>query len=252
MDALSLYWLLALTTMPPLVPNSALLVTAGVLASRGALELPVVLLVVAGSATLGDLAMHLVARRFGGPVRSWMLRRTWRRALLEWASSQMERHGVPFVATVCFLPGGRIVGALASGVVRYPVRRYLAGTGIAEAVWAAYSVGLGYIGSVATEDTLHAIGIGVGVSAVMAAAGASAQWAARRCGARRALRDLDNKERDVGVSAVSGDAGDRVAPVQPGDEPAEVRARPGGVRKGAPEEMPGRTAREAGTRCTLW
>ncbi|MGG7573702.1 DedA family protein [Streptomyces sirii] len=74
MDVLALYGLLVLTTLPPLVPNSALLVSAGVLASRGELFLPQVLLVVAGSAVLGDLLMYLAARRFGEPVRAWMRR----------------------------------------------------------------------------------------------------------------------------------------------------------------------------------
>ena len=52
------YALLAATTAPPLVPNSVLLVTGGVMAAEGHLNLALVLLVVAGSAVLGDLAMH--------------------------------------------------------------------------------------------------------------------------------------------------------------------------------------------------
>ncbi|MFI0260021.1 DedA family protein [Streptomyces sp. NPDC017056] len=252
MDALSLYWLLALTTMPPLVPNSALLVTAGVLASRGTLDLPAVLLAVAGGAILGDLLMHLVARRFGGPVRSWMLRRTRRRALLEWASSHMERHGVPFVAAVRFLPGGRIVGALSSGVVRYPVRRYLVGTGTAESVWAAYSVGLGYLGSAATGNTWYAIGVGVGVSVLMAAAGASAQWAARRYAARRALRNLDIEERDLGVAGRSAGERDRVSCERADGPSAGASGRSDGVPEGVLDGVPGQAVGEAGARCALW
>ncbi|WP_275464604.1 hypothetical protein [Streptomyces noursei] len=67
---LALYGLLALTTLPPLVPNSALLVSTGVLASEGRVALPLVLVVVAGSALLGDVLMYLAARRFGRPVRA--------------------------------------------------------------------------------------------------------------------------------------------------------------------------------------
>ncbi|MET9293987.1 VTT domain-containing protein [Streptomyces sp. NPDC003077] len=179
MDALSLYGLLALTTAPPLVPNSALLVTAGVLASQGGAHISLVLLIVAGSALLGDLLMHVAARRFGGPVRAWMLRRARRRALLEWTSAQIQRYGLPFVVAVRFLPSGRIVGALASGVVRYSLRRYALGAGIAEAVWAAYSVGLGYLGTAAVADTLFATLVGVGVSVLVATVGAAAQWVVR-------------------------------------------------------------------------
>ncbi|WP_329151067.1 DedA family protein [Streptomyces sp. NBC_01456] len=180
MDVLALYGLLVLTTLPPLVPNSALLVTAGVLASRGQAFLPLVLVVVAGSALVGDLLMYLAARRFGGPVRSWMRRNPRRRALLEWTSGRIQRYGLPFVIAVRFLPSGRIVGALASGVLRYPLRKYALGAGIAEASWVTYSVGLGYLGSAAAGRPLYAAGIGFGVSCAVAAVGAAIQWAARR------------------------------------------------------------------------
>ncbi|MFI2258629.1 DedA family protein [Streptomyces tubercidicus] len=185
MDVLALYGLLVLSTLPPLVPNSALLVTAGVLASRGELFLPVILLIVGSGALLGDLLMYLAARRFGGPVRAWMRRSPRRRALLEWTSGRIQRYGLPFVIGVRFLPSGRIVGALACGVLRYPPRKYALGAGIAEATWATYSVGLGYLGSATTGRPLHAAAIGFGVSCAVAAVGAAIQWAARR----RALRD---------------------------------------------------------------
>ncbi|MGY4985269.1 DedA family protein [Streptomyces nigrescens] len=185
MDVLAFYGLLVLTTLPPLVPNSALLVSAGVLASRGELFLPLILLTVAGSALTGDLLMYLAARRFGGPVRAWMRRKPRRRALLEWTSGRIQRYGLPFVIAVRFLPSGRIAGALASGVLRYPLRKYVLGAGIAEATWATYSVGLGYLGSATTGRPLHAAAIGFGVSCAVATIGAAIQWAARR----RALRE---------------------------------------------------------------
>ncbi|MGW7488514.1 DedA family protein [Streptomyces sp. NPDC054786] len=185
MDVLALYGLLVLTTLPPLIPNSALLVSVGVLASRGDLFLPLILLIVGGSALLGDLLMYLAARRFGEPVRNWMRRNPRRRALLEWTSHHIQRYGLPFVIAVRFLPSGRIAGALASGVLRYPLRKYALGAAIAEATWATYSVGLGYVGSATTGRPLYAAGIGFGVSCAVAAVGATIQWAARR----RTLRE---------------------------------------------------------------
>ncbi|MGG2462953.1 DedA family protein [Streptomyces sp. RGM 3693] len=183
---LALYGLLALTTLPPLVPNSALLASAGVLASEGRVALPLALVIVAGSAFLGDLLMYLAARRFGGPARAWMLRRPRRRAALEWTARRIRRYGVPFLIAVRFLPSGRIVGPLASGVLRYPPRKYLIGAGLAESLWAAYSIGLGYLGSAAAGNPLYAagIGIGIGVSVLVAAIGTVVQWGTRR----RALR----------------------------------------------------------------
>ncbi|MFJ8671482.1 DedA family protein [Streptomyces sp. NPDC093589] len=214
MDAFALYGLLALTTLPPLVPNSAVLVTAGVLASQGHAFLPLILLTVAGSATLGDVLMFLAARRFGGPVRAWMRRRPRRRALLEWTSQRIQRYGLPFVIAVRFLPSGRIAGALASGVLHYPLRKYVIGAGVAEALWATYSVGLGYLGSAAAGDPLYAAGIGVGVSCAVAAVGTAIQWTARR----RSLRvpaDGNGGEGEASGRGGDGEGGAR------GDNPVK-------------------------------
>ncbi|WP_327702916.1 VTT domain-containing protein [Streptomyces decoyicus] len=203
MDVLALYGLLVLTTLPPLVPNSALLVTTGVLAARGEVFLPLILLIVGGSALLGDLLMYLAARRFGEPVRAWMRRNPRREALLEWTSRRIQRYGLPFVIAIRFLPSGRIAGALASGVLRYPVRKYVLGAGIAEATWATYSVGLGYLGSATTGRPLYAAGIGFGVSCAVAAVGAAIQWAARR----RTLRE-PSEESGEGESGGASKGGD--------------------------------------------
>lgn len=128
--------------------------------------------------------MYLAARRFGRPVRAWMLRRPSRRAALAWTSRRIRRHGVPFMIPVRFLPGGRIAGALASGVLHYPLRKYLIGAGLAESLCATYSVGLGYLGSAAAGNPFCAAVIGIGVSVLVAAAGTAVQWVVHR----RALR----------------------------------------------------------------
>ncbi|EOT06088.1 DedA family protein [Streptomyces noursei] len=205
---LALYGLLALTTLPPLVPNSALLVSTGVLASEGRVALPFVLVVVAGSALLGDVLMYLAARRFGRPVRAWMLRRPSRRAALAWTSRRIRSHGVPFMIAVRFLPSGRIAGALACGVLHYPLRKYLIGAGLAESLWATYSVGLGYLGSAAAGNPFYAAAIGIGVSALVAAAGAAVQWvvhrrALRARAARRAPGNPPRTDREEGGDQAS-------------------------------------------------
>lgn len=174
------YAVLAATTAPPLVPNAALLVTGGVLAAQGRLSIAAVLLVVAGSALAGDLLIHRAGRAVSGRVLNRLYRRPRRRALLEWASVRIQRHGVPFVIAVRFLPSGRVVGGLAAGIVRYPARRYLIGAGVAEAVWATYSVGLGYFGGRAVSNSLYAVGLGLGVSLAVAGIGSLVQTVSGR------------------------------------------------------------------------
>ncbi|MDX2643094.1 VTT domain-containing protein [Streptomyces sp. PA03-1a] len=174
------YAVLAATTAPPLVPNAALLVTGGVLAAQGRLDIALVLLVVAGSALLGDLLIHRTGRAVSGRVLTRLYRRPRRRALLEWASVRIQRHGIPFVIGVRFLPSGRVVGGLSAGIVRYPARRYLIGAGVAEAVWATYSVGLGYFGGLAMSNSLYAVALGLGVSLAVAGIGSVAQMLSGR------------------------------------------------------------------------
>ncbi|WP_329132160.1 VTT domain-containing protein [Streptomyces sp. NBC_01476] len=173
------YALLAATTAPPLVPNSVLLVTGGVMAAEGHLNLALVLLVVAGSALVGDLLIHRAGRAVSGRVLSRMRRKPRQAALLNWAALRIQRHGVPFVIAVRFLPSGRVIGGVAAGVVQYPARRYAIGAGVAETVWATYSVGAGYFSGRAASNDFYALTLGLGISVLVAAAGTAAQWISR-------------------------------------------------------------------------
>ena len=170
------YALLAATTAPPLVLNAVLLVTGGVLAAQGRLDLALVLLVVAGSAVMGDLLIHRTGRALSGRVLARMSRRPRQAALLDWAAHRIQRYGVPFVIAVRFLPSGRVIGGLAAGVVRYPARRYAIGAGVAELVWASYSVGAGYFSGRAASNSLSALTLGLGISLLVAGIGTVYQW----------------------------------------------------------------------------
>jgi membrane protein DedA with SNARE-associated domain len=180
-DSLPLaYAVLWATTMPPLVPNSAILVTGGVLAAHGDLNIAAVLAVVALSAVCGDMLIHRGGAAMSGRVLHRFYRRPRRRALMEWASARLERHGVPFVIGCRFLPSGRVFGGLAAGVMGFPARRYLLGAATAETVWATYSVGIGYFGGQMISNSLYAVAIGITVSTAVAGLGGVAQWVTRR------------------------------------------------------------------------
>ncbi|MDF4250783.1 VTT domain-containing protein [Streptomyces sp. WMMB303] len=168
-----------LTTLPPLVPNSALIAAAGALAAAGRIPLPLLLLTVAGSALAGDALMYGLGRRTGARLRR-RLSRGRRRAALEWTQQRVGRYGVPFVIAVRFLPSGRVIGGLATGAVGYPVRRFLLGSGLAELLWAVYSVGVGYWGGRALAGTLSGALVGIGASAVLAGAAGVVQRLLRR------------------------------------------------------------------------
>ncbi|WP_059013292.1 DedA family protein [Streptomyces specialis] len=177
--ALWMYVLLALTTAPPLVPNAALIASAGALAEAGELSLGLVLLVVAVSALAGDAAVYGIGRLAGGRVVRWLTRTSRREAVLAWTSGRFRTHGVPFVVGVRFLPSGRLVGGLTAAVVRFGSGRYLLGAGLAEIVWASYSVALGYWGGSALGGTWSALLVGLGVSLLVAGVAQLASRAGR-------------------------------------------------------------------------
>ncbi|MEV1009647.1 VTT domain-containing protein [Streptomyces sp. NPDC049881] len=167
--ALWMYVLLALTTAPPLVPNAALIASAGALAQSGDMSLPMVLFVVAGSALAGDAIIYGCGLLGSRRALRWLHRTPRRSAALEWTASRMHAYGLPFVIGVRFVPSGRVVGGLTAAVVGYPARRYLLGAGIAELIWASYSVGIGYWGGSALGGAWPSLFIGTGVSLVVAA-----------------------------------------------------------------------------------
>ncbi|WNI15609.1 DedA family protein [Actinacidiphila sp. ITFR-21] len=240
------YWayaLLAVTTAPPLVPNAVLLVTGGVMAAEGRLNLALVLLVVAGSAVMGDLLIHRAGHAVSGRVLRRMKRRPRQAALLRWAAVRIQRHGVPFVIGIRFLPSGRVIGGLAAGIVRYPARRYAVGAGVAEAVWASYSVGAGYFSGRAASNDFYALSLGVGVSVLVGAAGTVAQWTSR-ARERRLLRGPGGFVRPSAVVAASlaGESGTVAVPMPtpPASNGATVASVPpdGGPKIGPPSASP--------------
>lgn len=166
--ALWIYFVLALGTVPPLVPNSAAIASAGALAAAGELDLALVLAVVAGSALAGDALIYAAGRLARGRTLAWLTRSSRRRAAVDWTAARIHAHGVPFVIAVRFVPSGRLVGGLTAALVRYPAPRFLLGAGTAEAIWASYSVGIGYWGGTALQNTWSATAIGTGFSVLVA------------------------------------------------------------------------------------
>ena len=182
-----IYVLLVLATMPPMVPNSALVAGAGAMAATGGLNLPLLVVVLLASTVVGDLGVFWAGRKSSGRTVAWLRRRPRRRAMLERTAAGLERYGVPSVIAVRFVPGGRGVGGLTAGVVGYPLRSYLLGAAIAEAVFVSYTVGLGYLGGRYALDGVARWLVGPLVSLLVAGAVsgvrklASISWPVEAC-----------------------------------------------------------------------
>ncbi|MDT0318262.1 DedA family protein [Streptomyces millisiae] len=166
--ALWMYALLVLTSAPPYLPNAALIASAGAMVHAGELSLPLVVLAAAAGALAGDAVIFAVGRLARGRALGWLGRSARRRAALQWTGERMHAHGLPFVVGARFLPSGRVIGGLTAALVDFPARRYLLGMGIAQAVWASYSVALGYWGAGALGGTLPSVLIACGISVLVA------------------------------------------------------------------------------------
>jgi membrane protein DedA with SNARE-associated domain len=144
-----IYALLVLVTVPPMVPNSAVLAGAGALAAAGGVSLTLLVVISLASAILGDLAVFGIGRASRGRVVGRLPRGGRWRMMLDRAADGIQRDGVPSVIAVRFVPTGRGVGGLAAGIVGYPLRSYVLGAAVAEvtssrtpldsAIWAGSS-----------------------------------------------------------------------------------------------------------------
>ncbi|MEV0584324.1 VTT domain-containing protein [Nonomuraea sp. NPDC050310] len=168
-SALHLYALLLLATVPPMIPNSALLAGAGALAATGGLSLPLLASLVLAGTVLGDLAVYGVGRKWSEPATTWLSRKPKRRTALAWTTDRFQRYGVPSVIGVRFIPGGRGMGAVTAGIVGLPFRRFLLAAVLSELIFVSCTVGLGYLGGrLLPVGGPGALLIGPGVSLLVA------------------------------------------------------------------------------------
>ncbi|MGW1894600.1 DedA family protein [Streptomyces sp. NPDC002004] len=175
-----LYALLVLVTLPPMVPNSALLAAAGALAAAGRLSVPVLVVTLLVSTVLGDMAVFWLGRRSRDRAIGWLSRDGLRRRTLERTVGSLRRHGIASLIAVRFVPAGRGVGGLTAGVVDLPLRHYLLAAVIAESLFVSCTTGLGYLGGSFTSDGLAPLLIGPAVSLLAAVVATAAQWVRRR------------------------------------------------------------------------
>ena len=145
------------------LPGETALITAAVLASRGRLDLPVVIAVAAAGAIAGDNIGYLAGRR---GVRR-LLRR--RQALVERAEAFFARHGAPAVFFARWITGLRVVAAWVAGTSAMPWRRFVVWNALGGVAWAATVGVLAYVLGRAAGRILGAIGVVAFVLVVLVA-----------------------------------------------------------------------------------
>lgn len=155
----------------PIVPSETVVITAGVVAVEGSLNLLVVIAAAAAGAFAGDNFAYWLGHRFGVGIKDRFFRGEKAKRRLDWAEQQLNKRGGELIAVGRFIPGGRTAVTVAAGLTGYRWARFAAFDALAALVWAGYAGTLGYLGGRAFEQQawkglLLALGIAFGATVV--------------------------------------------------------------------------------------
>jgi membrane-associated protein len=142
----------ALDAVLPIVPSEATVISAGVLAGAGDLQLGLVVAAGAAGAYAGDTSAYGLGRRFQDRLGGAIFRGVRGRRRRAWARRTLQRHGGQLILGSRFIPGGRTATMVTAGLLRMRWARFSAFAGAAAMVWASYAALLGYLGGRAFED----------------------------------------------------------------------------------------------------
>jgi membrane-associated protein len=156
----------ALDAVLPLVPSEATVISAGVLAGAGDLQLGFVIMAAAAGAFAGDSGAYLIGRRFDKRLGRRLFRGAKGARRRGWAENALARYGGQLIFGARFVPGGRTATTVTAGLLRMLWLRFSAFAGAAAIAWASYAALLGYLGGRAFEDNpLWGLLVGFGVAA---------------------------------------------------------------------------------------
>lgn len=135
----------------PVLPSETAVVAGGIIAARGGLLLPLVLIVAAVGAFLGDNLAYWIGRKGQRVARRWLLRGDKGQQLIDWAARLLDQYGGSVLIVGRFIPGGRTAIAVGAGIVNYPWRRFVIYDAVGAVTWATVNSVIGYVGGKAFE-----------------------------------------------------------------------------------------------------
>ncbi len=141
-----------LDSIVPVVPGETMVIIGGVAAGTDDQNLAVVIAAGAAGAFLGDNIAYLLGRRASGFLRRTLFRGDKGRQRLAWAEEQLRVRGGLLLITARFIPGGRTLVTVASGITHRPRPWFMSFAGLAALIWASYAALLGFFGGKAFED----------------------------------------------------------------------------------------------------
>ena len=177
------------------VPGETAVVIGGVLASRGRVSLPLLMIVVVAAAIVGPLVGYEVGRRMGGRViGSRFLRRM--SGTVEKATSALNSRSAAAVLIGRFTAVLRALMPALAGTARMPYRTFAVYNAIGGVVWGVGYCLLGYLAGSAYEAIQRQVGTGFAIAIAALVVAALVIWAVRRH--RRAPAWAENTQRGAG------------------------------------------------------
>lgn len=136
----------------PIVPSETMVIIGGVSAGLGQLEWPLVALLAAGGAFLGDNFAYYIGVFFSERLQQRYNKSNKGRQRLRWAQHQIENRGGNLLITARFIPGGRTIVTLSCGITGQSRRWFMKWSAIAAVIWGLYATLLGFIGGKSFQD----------------------------------------------------------------------------------------------------
>jgi membrane-associated protein len=137
----------------PVVPSETVVITGGVLAGAGDLQLALVIVSAWAGAVLGDNISYGIGRWVGERTVKRLFRSEKAHRRLDWAEHQLDVRGGYLIVIARFIPGGRTAVTFASGYTHaMPWRRFIRYDVLAGGIWATYAALLGYVGGKQFEE----------------------------------------------------------------------------------------------------
>ena len=156
----------------PVVPSETIVIIGGVSAGLGEKWLPLVIVLGAAGAFIGDNLSYSLGTYFSGPIERRYERSDKGRARLAWAHNQIHERGGELLVTARYIPGGRTLVTLTCGITSQPRAWFMSWAALAASLWALYASLLGFIGGKTFSDNhtlafLVAFGIALSVTAII-------------------------------------------------------------------------------------
>jgi membrane protein DedA with SNARE-associated domain len=177
------------------LPGEIAVVLGGVLASRGRVSLPLLMLIVVVAAIVGPLIGYEVGRRMGSRVvASRLLRRM--SGPVEKAGSVLNSRGAAAVLVGRFTAVLRALMPALAGTARMPYRTFVVYNAVGGIVWGVGYCLLGYLAGSAYVAVEREVGAGFAIAIAALVVAVLVIWAVRRH--RREPAWAENTERGAG------------------------------------------------------